>query len=117
MKLILAAISSIQEGATPLQKIFLIRDIKGPILQIVHYSNDYIKIENFVPGQMLRWNETAQVSNVKLISCNCRCVGRMIGPNIMQAVSIRDATSDEIQNLQRMCYISDHAITKILKDS
>lgn len=41
-----------------------------------------------------------------------RCVGRMVGPNTLHAVSIRAATSDELANLPRLCYICDHAVAK-----
>lgn len=33
----------------------LLRDKKGPILQVVHYVNDHINIDDFHVGQMLRY--------------------------------------------------------------
>ncbi|KAK4874271.1 hypothetical protein RN001_013631 [Aquatica leii] len=94
---IIGAVIAIEEGSIRLQKVMLIRDKKGPILQIVHYVNDHINIENFFVGQMLR------------------CIGRMVGPNMMHGMSIREAKPDEISALQRMCYICDHAISNISK--
>ncbi|KAF5277174.1 hypothetical protein FQR65_LT03880 [Abscondita terminalis] len=95
---IIGAIVALEEGSVSNQKIMLLRDKKGPILQVIHYAHDYINIENFFVGQMLR------------------CVGRMVGPNIMHGLSIREAKDDEVMALQRMCYISDHAISKSLKN-
>ncbi|KAB0792932.1 hypothetical protein PPYR_12552 [Photinus pyralis] len=95
---VISAIVSIQEGTVRLQKVMLLRDKKGPILQVVHYVNDHIDIENFFVGQILR------------------CVGRMVGPSVMHGLSIRQAKPDEIGSLQRMCFISDHAISKLKKN-
>lgn len=36
----------------------------------------------------------------------------MVGPNMLHAVSIRGAKPEEIANLQRICYICDHAVTR-----
>ncbi|GJQ72299.1 hypothetical protein Trydic_g3388 [Trypoxylus dichotomus] len=91
---VISSIISIQEGSIRLQKIMLLKDRRGPILQVVHYASDRINIEDFHVGQMLR------------------CVGRMVGPNTLHAVNIRTATLDEIANLPRLCYICDHAIAK-----
>ncbi|KAK9729614.1 hypothetical protein QE152_g15848 [Popillia japonica] len=91
---VISSIISIQVGSIRLQKVMLLRDKKGPILQVVHYVNDHINIDDFHVGQMLR------------------CVGRMVGPNTLHAVSIRAATSDELANLPRLCYICDHAVAK-----
>ncbi|KAF5306947.1 hypothetical protein FQA39_LY00177 [Lamprigera yunnana] len=91
---VMSSFVSIQEGTIRQQTIFILRDKKGPILQVVHYANDHIYLPNFCVGQMLR------------------CVGHMVGPNIMHGVSIREAKMEEIASLQRMCYISDHAISK-----
>lgn len=41
----------------------------------------------------------------------------MIEPNKLQAICIRQATQEEISNLPRMCYISEHAITRALEIS
>lgn len=38
----------------------------------------------------------------------------MVGPNIMHGLSIREARSEEITTLNRMCYISEHAIAKAI---
>lgn len=38
----------------------------------------------------------------------------MVGPNKLHAICIRQATHDEISNLPRMCYISEHGMTKAL---
>ncbi|KAI4456642.1 gamma glutamyl transpeptidase [Holotrichia oblita] len=91
---VISSVISIKEGSIRLQKVMLLRDKKGPILQVVHYVNDHINIDDFHVGQMLR------------------CVGRMVGPNTLHAVSIRAATSDELANLARLCYICDHAVAK-----
>lgn len=45
---------SLQEGSVHMEKILLLKNKKGPVLQIVYYSNDYISIENFYIGQMLK---------------------------------------------------------------
>lgn len=52
----LAAVISIQEGTVPQQKIMLLRDRKGPIMQVIYYENDRIEIEmeDFQIDQMLR---------------------------------------------------------------
>ncbi|KAI4456640.1 gamma glutamyl transpeptidase [Holotrichia oblita] len=93
---VISSVISIKEGSIRLQKVMLLRDKKGPILQVVHYVNDHINIDDFHVGQMLR------------------CVGRMVGPNTLHAVSIRAATSDELANLARLCYICDHAVAKTI---
>lgn len=45
---------SIQEGNLSQQKIMLLRDKKGPILQVVYYEITHIDIEDFYVGKMLR---------------------------------------------------------------
>lgn len=38
----------------------------------------------------------------------------MVGPNKLHSFSIREATADEVSTLLRMCFISEHAITKVI---
>lgn len=45
---------SIQQGAISQQKIMLLRDKKGPILQVIYYEITHIDIEDFYVGKMLR---------------------------------------------------------------
>lgn len=51
----LAPIVSIQEGRVRLQKVLILRDRRGPIIQVVYYVNDHINIQNFFVGQTLRF--------------------------------------------------------------
>lgn len=53
--IVLAAVISIQEGSLPQQKIMLLRDRKGPVMQVMYYETDRIEIDDFQFDQMLRW--------------------------------------------------------------
>lgn len=114
MKSSLAAVISIQEGTVPQQKVMLLRDRKGPIMQVFYYENDRIEIEmeDFQIDQMLRCVAKDALLKKQLLFY-CRCVGIMIGNNILRAFKIRIATNEEIATLQRFCYISDHTITTL----
>ncbi|XP_018561094.1 uncharacterized protein LOC108903413 [Anoplophora glabripennis] len=93
---VIASVISIQEGSVNTQKIMLLRDRKGPILQVVYYSTTHIDIQDFHVEQVLR------------------CVGRMSAPNILNAVSIRSAEPEEVETLQRHCLACDQAISHFL---
>ncbi|RZB40050.1 hypothetical protein BDFB_004027, partial [Asbolus verrucosus] len=93
---VIASIVSMREGPINLQKIILLKDKKGPILQVIHYLNHVVQLEDFSIGQMLR------------------CVGYMSGPNVLTAISIRLATPDEVATLKRYCYIGDFAISGLI---
>lgn len=41
-----------------------------------------------------------------------RCAGNMIGHNVLKAVSIREASPQEIEVLQRLSLICDKAISQ-----
>ncbi|CAH1135625.1 unnamed protein product [Ceutorhynchus assimilis] len=91
---VMGGVVSIAEGKVAFEKTMLLRDLKGPVLQLNYYSNStHINIDDFYLGQ------------------NLRAVGRMIGPNIMSAISIRAASQDEMESLPRLCYISDYSIS------
>ncbi|XP_045476844.1 GATA zinc finger domain-containing protein 15-like [Harmonia axyridis] len=89
----IAPIVSLQEGRIKNQKIMLLRDKKGPILQVHYYNSTHIDIDDFCIGQYLR------------------CVGRMIGFNILSAESIRQAKESEMSTLARLSYVCDYSIT------
>ncbi|CAH1102906.1 unnamed protein product [Psylliodes chrysocephalus] len=95
---VIAAVVSIQEGNVRTQKIMLLRDRTGPILQVIYYMLTHLAIEDFHLGKMIR------------------CVGKMIGPNILNAVSIRDASNDEVESLHRLTLISEQAVSTHLKN-
>ncbi|CAG9863040.1 unnamed protein product [Phyllotreta striolata] len=95
---IIASVVTLQEGKIKTQKIMLLRDRVGPILQVVYYQLTHLAIENFHLGKMVR------------------CVGRMAGSNIFNAVCIRDATDEEIEALSRLTLISDQAVGMHLKN-
>ncbi|XP_044252990.1 uncharacterized protein LOC123003968 [Tribolium madens] len=92
---VIASVLSLQEGAFG-QKTVLLRDKKGPILQVVYYTCYDIDESPIIVGQMLR------------------CVGYMTGINTLTAVSIRTATPDEVTTLKRYCYIGDFTISGII---
>uniref|UniRef100_A0A6P7FWU3 Uncharacterized protein LOC114331638 n=1 Tax=Diabrotica virgifera virgifera TaxID=50390 RepID=A0A6P7FWU3_DIAVI len=89
---VIATMVCLQEGTIKTQKIMLVRNIKGPVLQVVYYVFTQIDLDDFHLGMTVR------------------CVGSMIGYNILKAVSIRAATQDEIDHLERMSLISDQAV-------
>ncbi|XP_030763793.1 mucin-2-like [Sitophilus oryzae] len=90
---VIAAVISLTPGKFLLEKTMLLRDRKGPILQVSYFSTaTHINIEDFHLGQFLR------------------VMGRMTGANIMAAHTIRAASTPEIESLPRMCYICDHAV-------
>ncbi|XP_044759863.1 uncharacterized protein LOC123317410 [Coccinella septempunctata] len=95
----IAPIVSLQEGRIKGQKIMLLRDKKGPILQVQYYTSTHIDIDDFNIGQYLR------------------CVGRMIGFNILAAESIREAKEDEISSLARLSYVCDYSVTHNLNST
>ncbi|XP_066159288.1 uncharacterized protein [Euwallacea fornicatus] len=93
---VFGSVVSMTPGRVPFENTMLLKDKKGPIMQLVYYSNaSHINIENFHFEQ------------------NLRAFGRMTGPNIMSAHSIRAATEEELEILPRMCYISDYAISTL----
>ncbi|XP_066261779.1 uncharacterized protein [Euwallacea similis] len=93
---VFGSVVSMTPGRVPFENTMLLKDKKGPIMQLVYYSNaSHINIENFHFEQ------------------NLRAFGRMTGPNIMSALSIRAATEEELEILPRMCYISDYAISTL----
>ncbi|XP_068914405.1 uncharacterized protein [Tenebrio molitor] len=89
-------IVSSREGPVNLQVIILLKEKKGPILQVIHYLNHDVIDEDFTVGQTLR------------------CVGYMSGPNTMTAISIRAATAEEVGTLKRYCYIGDFTISGLI---
>ncbi|KAL3273408.1 hypothetical protein HHI36_014854 [Cryptolaemus montrouzieri] len=89
----IAPVVSLQEGSVAQQKIMLLRDKKGPILQVQYFRNTHIDIDDFHIGMYLR------------------CVGRMIGYNILLADSIRTARDDEMSTLSRLSYVCDYSVT------
>ncbi|KAJ8923082.1 hypothetical protein NQ315_001634 [Exocentrus adspersus] len=94
---VIASVISIQEGTVSGQKIMLLRDKKGPILQVVYYvTTTHIDIEDFHVEQILR------------------CLGRMSAPNILNAISIRTATKEEVESLQRLNLVCDQAVSHFL---
>ncbi|CAH1102917.1 unnamed protein product [Psylliodes chrysocephalus] len=95
---VIAAVVSLQEGSVRTQKIMLLRDRTGPILQVIYYMLTHLAIEDFHLGKMIR------------------CVGKMIGPNILNAISIRDASKDEVESLQRLTLVSEQAVNTHLKN-
>lgn len=44
---------SIQKGSIDKQKIMLLRDRKGPVLQVIYYESTHIDIEDFYVGKTL----------------------------------------------------------------
>ncbi|KAJ8983984.1 hypothetical protein NQ317_008689 [Molorchus minor] len=52
---VIAAVISIQAGAIKSQRIMLLRDRKGPILQVVYYDTTHMDIKGFHLGQNLRY--------------------------------------------------------------
>ncbi|KAK9883510.1 hypothetical protein WA026_001686 [Henosepilachna vigintioctopunctata] len=95
----IAPVISLQEGRIIHQKIMLLRDRKGPILQVQFFSSTHIDINDFYIGQYLR------------------CVGRMTGMNILSAESIREAKEEEILNLSRLTYVCDYSVNQnIIKE-
>lgn len=49
------SVVSIKEGKVPCENTMLLRDKKGPILQLIYYSNTtHINIDDFHLGQNLR---------------------------------------------------------------
>ncbi|XP_072395691.1 uncharacterized protein [Diabrotica undecimpunctata] len=90
---IIATMVSLQEGTIKTQKIMLVRNTKGPVLQVVYYLFTQIDLDDFHLGMTVR------------------CVGSMIGFNILKAISIRAATQEEIDHLERMSLISDQAVS------
>ncbi|CAH1100926.1 unnamed protein product [Psylliodes chrysocephalus] len=96
---VIAAVISLQEGKIRTQKVMLLRDRTGPILQVVYYPHiTRLAIEDFDLGKMIR------------------CVGHMIGSNILNAISIRNASNDEVESLQRLTLISEQAVSTHLKN-
>lgn len=91
---VIAPVISIQEGRVMQQKIMLLRDFKGPILQVQYYSITHININDFHIGQ------------------NLRCVGNMTGANILTAHSIREATEEERMTLLRFSSVCDYSINQ-----
>lgn len=53
MNFFLGSLISLQEGTIALQKIMLLRDKKGPILQVVYYDSTHIDIDDFYIGKTL----------------------------------------------------------------
>lgn len=52
---IAAGLISIDNGTTPLEKILIVRDRKGPILKVSYFDKaDHIKLEDFFCGQVIR---------------------------------------------------------------
>ncbi|XP_076261201.1 uncharacterized protein LOC143197036 [Rhynchophorus ferrugineus] len=97
---VIAGVISLAEGRFQFETTMLLRDKKGPILQVTYFSTaTHIDIEDFHIGQMLR------------------IVGRMTGTNTMTAHTIRAATGDEVEALPRMCHICDQAITSFCGDA
>ncbi|XP_019873360.2 uncharacterized protein LOC109601560 isoform X2 [Aethina tumida] len=96
--IVVGEVIALQDGSILTQKKLLMRDkTRSPILQVIyHTSTSYININNFFIGQMLR------------------CAGVMIGPNIFNAHSIRNATDEEIETLPRQCCITDRSISHLL---
>ncbi|KAG5893820.1 hypothetical protein JTB14_018324 [Gonioctena quinquepunctata] len=95
---VIASVVSIQEGSVRTQKVMLLRDKKGPVLQVVYYLTTHLDLQDFYIGQMLR------------------CVGKMNGQNVLNAVSIKGASQEEVDNLQRLCLICDQAVSHYLND-
>ncbi|KAJ8959080.1 hypothetical protein NQ318_022337 [Aromia moschata] len=93
---VIASVISIQEGTIKSQKIMLLRDRKGPILQMIYYGTTHLNIEDFHVGQILR------------------CMGKMSAPNVLNAISIRSASQEEVDILQRLCLVCDQAISHFL---
>lgn len=54
MNVFSAAVISIQEGTLPQQKKMLLRDRKGPVMQVIYYEIDRIEIDDFHIDMMLR---------------------------------------------------------------
>ncbi|XP_048519932.1 uncharacterized protein LOC109538333 isoform X2 [Dendroctonus ponderosae] len=96
---VFGSVVSIKEGKVPFENTMLLRDKKGPILHLIYYSNTtHVNIDDFHLGQ------------------NLRAVGRMVGPNVMSAHTIRAATEEELEVLPRMCYISDYSVSVLCGD-
>ncbi|XP_023015718.2 uncharacterized protein isoform X1 [Leptinotarsa decemlineata] len=93
---VIASIVSIQEGSVKTQKVMLLRDKKGPVLQVVYYRSTHLDLRDFYIGQMIR------------------CIGRMSGQNVLNAESIRCASPEEVDNLQRLCLVCDQAVSHYL---
>nr|CAI5865520.1 unnamed protein product [Callosobruchus analis] len=89
---VVAPVISIQEGSINTQKVMLLRDKKGPILQVIYYETTHIDIQDFYIGQMLT------------------CTGRMTGANIFNAHCIRSSCQEEVDSLQRLTQISEQAV-------
>ncbi|VEN59356.1 unnamed protein product [Callosobruchus maculatus] len=89
---VIAPVISIQEGSVNTQKVMLLRNKKGPILQVIYYETTHIDIQDFYIGQMLT------------------CTGRMTGANIFNALCIRSASQEEVDSLQRLTEISEQAV-------
>lgn len=49
-----------------------------------------------------------------LNSLTFRCIGNMIGQNVLNAISIRSARDAEVENLERLCLICDQAVSHYL---
>ncbi|KAJ3644638.1 hypothetical protein Zmor_022354 [Zophobas morio] len=93
---VIATLVSVQENQDSLHSIILLKDKKGPILQVTHYFDHEMPEEQFIVGETLR------------------CVGYMTGITTMLAVSIRAATPEETAVLKRCCYIGDFAISGLV---
>ncbi|XP_060522512.1 uncharacterized protein LOC132699681 [Cylas formicarius] len=90
---VIAPVIAVNRGKVQFEQVMLMRDKKGPVLQVVYYGNaTHVNIENFHFEQVLR------------------CVGRMVSPNTMSAVTIRGAFPQEIETLPRLCCVCDRAI-------
>ncbi|XP_022916221.1 uncharacterized protein [Onthophagus taurus] len=94
---VIASVIAFQDGPNRSQRTMLLRDRQGPILQVIYYSNDRININDFFVGETLR------------------CLGHMTSANTLHALSIRVATNEELTTLQRMVYISEHAMMSCLE--
>lgn len=53
--LLLAPIICLQEGSVVMEKIMLLKEKKGPVLQVIYYLNDHIDLQNFNIGVTLRF--------------------------------------------------------------
>ncbi|XP_056634861.1 uncharacterized protein LOC130443958 [Diorhabda sublineata] len=94
---VIATMVSLREGKVRTQKIMLLRNRSGPVLQVVYYTVTHIDLEDFYLDKIVR------------------CVGYMSGHNVLNAFSIRGATQEEVDNLERFTLISDQSVSLQLK--
>ncbi|XP_026479682.1 uncharacterized protein LOC113386089 [Ctenocephalides felis] len=90
---------NIRAGRQWCQKIILLRDYTGPVMQVSFYEVDTVLDEDILPGDSLR------------------VMGKMSLHNFLQAYKIRKTKPDELQAVSRLYGVSLFNIKKMYKNN